>query len=82
MKKKLNLRDKLARERTHFANERTLLAYWRTALAFFVLGAFLIKFLPQKYSMVIAVLSIVFGAGLFVYGTKKFLDYKRRINKE
>lgn len=82
MKKKLNLRENLARERTHLANERTLLAYWRTALAFFVLGAFLIKFIPQKHPIVIAVISIIFGFGLFFYGLKKFLSWKDRINKE
>lgn len=82
MKKKLNSRDKLAKERTHFANERTLLAYWRTALAFFALGAFLIKFIPQKNFIVVGVVSAIFGFGLFFYGLKKFLYWKNRINKE
>lgn len=82
MKKRLNLRDRLAKERTHFANERTLLAYWRTALAFFALGAFLIKFIPQKHFIFIAVISIIFGIGLFFCGVKKFFSYKNRINRE
>ncbi len=80
MKTEVNLREKLAKERTHFANERTLLAYWRTALAFFALGAFLIKFVPQKNFIVAGIISIIFGIGLFIYGTKKFLNWKNKIN--
>ena len=73
-------RDYLARDRTHLANERTLLAYLRTSLAFLALGAFLIKFLPTPFYIGVAIVSIIFGTGLIVYGTKKFLKYKKHID--
>ena len=73
-------RDYLAQDRTHLANERTLLAYLRTSLAFFALGAFLIKFLPTPLYVTAAVLSIIVGICLVVYGTKRFLKYKKHIN--
>ena len=79
MKEGYTRRDYLAQDRTYLANERTLLAYWRTSLAFFVLGAFLIKFLPSISFIIIAIISIIFGIGLFVYGTKRFLHYKEKI---
>ena len=78
---KYTRRDYLAQDRTHLANERTLLAYLRTSLAFLALGAFLIKFLPTPLYIAIAVISIIFGTLLIVYGTKKFLNYKEHINK-
>jgi len=51
--------------------------FWHTGellLLFFVLGAFLIKFLPSISFIIIAIISIIFGMGLFVYGTKRFLQ--------
>jgi len=80
MKEQSTRRDYLAQDRTHLANERTLLAYWRTTLSFLVLGAFLIKFLPSIYSMMLASISILFGIVLFIYGTMKHLKYKEKIN--
>ncbi|MEK6827953.1 MAG: DUF202 domain-containing protein [Nanoarchaeota archaeon] len=81
MAEKYTRRDYLAQDRTHLANERTLLAYLRTSLAFLVLGAFLIKFLPSHFYITVAVISIIFGAGLIIYGTKKFFKYKEHINR-
>ncbi len=80
MKEKYTRRDYLAQDRTHLANERTLLAYWRTALAFLVLGAFLIKFLPSIRYITLALVSILFGVVLFIYGTVRHLKYKEKIN--
>ena len=80
MKEQYTRRDYLAQDRTHLANERTLLAYWRTALAFLVLGAFLIKFVPSIYYMSLALVSILFGIVLFIYGSVSYLKYKKRIN--
>ncbi|MDP2909044.1 MAG: DUF202 domain-containing protein [Nanoarchaeota archaeon] len=82
MKEKYTRRDYLAQDRTHLANERTLLAYWRTGLAFLVLGAFLIKFLPLNSipSITLALISILFGVVLFIYGTVRHLKYKEKIN--
>jgi len=81
MAERLILRDYLARDRTHLANERTLLAYWRTALAFLILGPFIIKFFPSTESTILAIISIIFGIGLFIYGTIRFHKYKEHIHK-
>jgi putative membrane protein len=81
MKKELALRDKLAQKRTQLANERTLLAYWRTSVAFLGLGVIMIKFFPSIEFMVTGTISMIFGAGLFVYSIKKFRFPKERINK-
>ena len=45
----LELRDRLALERTHLANERTLLAYVRTGLALGAAGAALLHFFGSMY---------------------------------
>ena len=74
-------RDYLAQDRTHLANERTLLAYLRTSLGFFALAAFLIKVIPTPLYIIIAVISIITGIGLIVFGTKRFIKYKQHINK-
>lgn len=81
MKEQYTRRDYLAQDRTHLANERTLLAYWRTALAFLVLGAFLIKFVPLLLFMRLAIISIVFGIILFIYGSMRYLRYKKKISQ-
>ena len=73
-------RDYLAQDRTHLANERTLLAYLRTSLGFFALAAFLIKVVPTPLYINIAIVSIIIGLWLIVFGTKRFLKYKKHIN--
>ena len=82
MEEEFTRRDRLSQERTHFANERTLLAYFRTALSFLALGAFLVKFFFSTFSLVAAIASIIFGLGLFVYGTRKFFKFKKEINHQ
>jgi len=82
MEKKLILRDYLAGDRTHLANERTLLAYFRTALAFIGVGAFLIRFYPEQiYVLVSAVIFIILGIGMFIFGTSRFNKVKNHIDK-
>ncbi|MCR4284070.1 MAG: DUF202 domain-containing protein [Parcubacteria group bacterium] len=80
MEEQATTRDDLAEERTHLANERTLLAYWRTSLAFLVSGAFLIKFVPSIYFIILAVASVLFGIVLFIYGSARHIKYKKKIN--
>ncbi len=75
-----NPSNNLARDRTHLANERTLLAYLRTSLTFFALGAFLIKFVPTKFYIVLGLTSIILGVVFIFYGLKRFFDYKKRID--
>ena len=75
-------RDNLAQDRTHLANERTLLSYYRTALALIISGAVLIKFLPSIYPMVGGVVSILSGVGLFIFGTLRYLNWRKRIDRK
>jgi putative membrane protein len=82
MNGKYTKRDYLAKDRTYLANERTILAYWRTALAFLIFGAFLIKFLPSIYIIILALVSIFFGIILFIYGTARYFRYKEKINSK
>lgn len=71
----------LERNRTHLANERTLLAYFRTSLAFFAIGALMIKFLPNEY-LPYAIAPLFFGFGLLLYGSRKFIRNKKKIEKK
>ncbi|NCO97007.1 MAG: DUF202 domain-containing protein [Candidatus Aenigmarchaeota archaeon] len=80
MKEKHIIRDYLAQYRTDLANERTLLAYWRTSFSLFVLGIFLVKFLPSAHFIIFGVIAIALGVLLFFYGIMRFLDYKKKIN--
>ena len=79
MKEPLIRRDYLAYDRTKLANERTILAYWRTALAFFALAGVLIKFYPTLLYITISVLALIFGFGLFFFGTSRYFKYERKI---
>jgi putative membrane protein len=78
--KEYTRRDYLARDRTNLANERTLLAYWRTALAFLALGLFLIKTISSIYLVIMALVSIFFGAAIFIYSIVRYIKYKAKIN--
>ncbi len=79
--KEISLRENvLDKDRTHLANERTLLAYWRTSLALFILGAFMMKFLEEIY-FVASLIAMILGFILFIFGTKRFLAEKRKIEK-
>lgn len=81
MKEQLIRRDYLAYDRTKLANERTVLSYWRTALAFFALGGVMIKFFTTLPFIVISVLALVFGFGLFLFGTISYFQYDKKIRK-
>lgn len=74
-------RDYLAQDRTHLANERTLLSYWRTGLAFSAAGAFVVKFYQSRIVIILASGFIIFGVVLLIFGTKRFIDYKKHIDK-
>ncbi len=73
-------RDILAVERTHLANERTLLSYWRTSFSFIALGAFIIRFVEDSSRTVLSIFSFIVGIAFFIYGIKRFKDYKKKIN--
>lgn len=80
MDKKHSNKNFLALGRTHLANERTLLSYWRTALTFLVLGAYLIRQEPVAEFLLPAIIAILFGVVLFIFGTVKFYQFKKVIN--
>ena len=82
MKELYTRRDYLAQYRTYLANERTFLAYLRTALAFLISGAFLIKFSPSIHLTVLALVLVLFGILLFVYGITTCLKSKMKINQK
>ncbi|OGY56965.1 MAG: hypothetical protein A2Y84_00755 [Candidatus Colwellbacteria bacterium RBG_13_48_8] len=82
MNEKYTRRDHLAQSRTHLANERTMLAYLRTALAFLVLGAVIIKFFPPAYHIIGGLVSIFIGVVLLLYGTIRYLKWKKQIGNQ
>ena len=74
-------RVRLAQYRTHMANERTLLAYWRTALAFLAAGLFLVRFIPSKSLALFAIILMLLGVWLFVYGIMQYYKHREKINE-
>ncbi len=75
-------RDHLAKERTYLANERTFLAYLRTSLAFLLAGAAMIKFFPDFFLTVPALILIIWGGILLAVGIFQFFYYKKRITRK
>lgn len=74
--------QRLAIDRTHLANERTMLAYTRTALALIGLGAFIIHFNDEKYSIVFGILLFVIALIYLIVGAVKYHKYNERIKSE
>jgi putative membrane protein len=77
----IDLRDRLAVERTHLANERTLLAYIRTALGTAARGAALIQFLSGSGVWAgVGWLMVAGGVGLGLFGAKRFFDVRKGLD--
>lgn len=77
-----DLRDALAVERTHLANERTFLAYIRTSLALLVGGAMALKLLDSDPLLTsFAWLAVVAGTVIMVFGSSRFFQVRRRLQK-
>lgn len=75
-----SVRDHLALERTHLANERKALAYLRTALAFVAAGAAILHFYAGHTLLATSAwLLIASGAGIALWGGKRFLGVRRRL---
>jgi len=79
--KELVLRDHLAIDRTVLANERTLLAYIRTTLTLFAAGASFMQFFKLLWLKVVGYLLIVSGLVFLAVGIRRFLLFRREINK-
>jgi len=81
MKDKKRRLNHLAEQRTHLANERTLLAYWRTSFSFFVVAAFISKFIESAHSTEFAITFMVSSILIFIYGLLRFRKYRQDILK-
>ena len=82
VQEKLNLemRDKLAMERTKMANERTFMAYMRTALAMVLAGLTFIKvFDDDPFYVGVGLAFIPVGIGFAVFGYYRFSKKKREV---
>ena len=78
-KNNLCLTDVLAIERTVLANDRTLLAYVRTALSIVVAGLSFIRFFGSEPLRIVGFVLVPSGTALFVYGIRKYYQYKGKI---
>lgn len=75
-------RNIFAKIRTLMANERTLMSYYRSALALVGLSAFIFKFYSSIPFVVLSVLFAALAVAIVVYGTIKYLRFKKKILKK
>lgn len=75
-------RNIFAKIRTLMANERTLMSYYRSALALAGLGAFVFKFYTSILFVALSVTFAVAAVALVVYGTIKYIRFKKKILKK
>jgi putative membrane protein len=76
----LDVRDRLALERTRLANERTVLAYLRSALAIMVAGFSLMEFFQGNIFVWVGALLVPLGVGIAVAGWLRFRSKQARIH--
>lgn len=78
----LNLRGRLALQRTQLANERTFLAYVRTALSLLAAGVVLLQYLAATPGYVL-VGWLLSGSGAIVLGVGilRFFRMRRSLNE-
>jgi len=78
--------DSDSRARTHLANERTFLAWLRTGLSLLAVGIGAARFLPialvpgLPYVTVFAVMLVLSGTALVLYGGMRYVRAHRDIN--
>lgn len=72
-------RNIMAKIRTLMANERTLMSYYRSSLALVGLSAFVFKFYVSVPFIILSALFALAAVALAIYGTIKYLRFKRRI---
>lgn len=75
----MDLRDKLAVQRTILANQRTLLSFFTGALAVAVAGVTLIRFFEGHWAHWAGWAFLPMSAVLFIYGLKNYFSHKRVI---
>lgn len=72
-------RNIMAKIRTLMANERTLMSYYRSSLALVGLSAFVFKFYVSVPFIILSALFVLAAIGVAIYGTIKYLRFKKRI---
>ncbi|MCB2410714.1 DUF202 domain-containing protein [Hymenobacter lucidus] len=77
----LDLRDRLALERTRLANERTLLAYVRSALTLILAGFSLMQFFRDHVYVWVGALLVPVGVGVGVAGWLRYRSKSARIRE-
>jgi putative membrane protein len=80
-KENVEIRDRLAMERTKLANERTLLAYVRTSMALVLAGFSLIQFFSEDIYKLVGLAFIPLGLAAGVFGFRRFLRKKQAITE-
>jgi len=78
-KEEMILRDFLAVDRTDLANERTLLAYMRTFIGLLVSGVGLIKFIDDRFLIVIGYSLSILSPFILLLGLYRFLRIRKKI---
>lgn len=74
-------RNIFAKIRTLMANERTLMAYYRSSLALVGLSAFVFKFYVSLSFIILSAFFALAAIALAIYGTVKYIRFKRKILK-
>ncbi|MDX1627111.1 MAG: DUF202 domain-containing protein [Fulvivirga sp.] len=72
-------RHYFARIRTLMANERTLMSYYRAALAMLGISAFVFKFFGSLFFMILSGVFLALSITVIIYGTSRYLVFKRKI---
>lgn len=80
-KQNLEMRDKLAMERTKLANERTFLSYLRTGMAMVFAGFTFIKvFNDDPFYIGVGLIFISIGFGVVIFGYYRFSKKKGEVS--
>lgn len=77
----MEVRDRLAMERTELANERTLLAYSRTAMALILAGLSFIKFFEDPLYKTLGASFIPVGLVIGLIGYRRYQKKQERITQ-
>lgn len=79
---RLDLRDKLAIDRTLLANERTLLAYLRSAMALMIAGVTILHFSDVSWFWAIGLACLPAGLAAGIIGALRYRRMNRRIHQK
>lgn len=80
MDKELDVRDKLALDRTKLANERTFLAYFRTSVVFLSSGFAILKLDLLSDLFEIGITLTALGPLIAIIGIVRFLRVRTKMN--